>query len=207
MIRALLPAVLLGVLAASLSHSAPAQAEINRCTAPDGTSIYTDRECSALGAVERLPSERAEPGSGISRPRLPAYRGGCARSVHQLIQQMTMAIDAGDVNRLAALYHWPGTSYSHGQRLMDQLQRVARAPVVDIVAERAATPVVATQERGISSTFASTLQISRNSRAAPGASRSPPVALRVHQSAGTGAAPSRTRFALHQHLGCWWVSL
>lgn len=194
-------------MATAIPHSAPAQAQINRCTAPDGTSIYTDRECSALGAVERLPQDRFTDSGSVRRRAAPAYRGGCARSIHELIQQLTLAIDAGDVNRLAGLYHWPGTSYSAGQRLMDQLERVARSPVVDIVAERAATPVVATQERGISSTFASTLQASRPTSAAPAAPRSPPVALRVHQSAGTGAAPSRTRFALRQHLDCWWVSL
>ena len=205
MIRACLFAVVLGALAAAVPRTAPAQAQINRCTAADGTSIYTDRECSALGAVDRMPQDRTAGGTGTRRA--PAYRGGCARSIHQLIQQMTVAIDAGDVNRLAALYHWPGTSHSAGHRLMDQLERVARSPVVDIVAERAASPVVAAQERGISSTFASTLQVSRSAGAATPAPRSPPVALRVHQSSGTGAAPSRTRFALRQHLGCWWVSL
>ena len=202
MIRAVLLATLLLVLA-TLPVQAPAQAQINRCTAPDGTSIYTDRECSVLGAVERLPRDRSE---ATTEARRNAYRGGCARSIHQLIQQMTVAIDAADVNRLAALYHWPGTSHSTGHRLMDQLDRIARTPVIDIVAERAATPVVAVQQPGISASFASTLQVSRSAPAAP-ATRSPPVALRVHQSSGTGAAPSRTRFALRQHLGGWWVSL
>lgn len=190
-----------------LPVQATAQAEINRCTAPDGTSIYTDRECSALGAVDRLPQDRST-GSSRSRGaiRRNPYQGGCARSIHQLIQRMTVAIDAGDVNELAALYHWSGISYGHGQRLMDELDRIARSPVVDIVAERAATPVTASQQPGISASFASTLQASRTRATAP-ATRSPPVALRVHQSAGTGAAPSRTRFALRQNLGCWWVSL
>lgn len=210
MIRAWLLAVAAGALAAMLPvQQAPAQASIHRCTAPDGTSIYTDRECSALGAVERLPSDRSV-GSGGGRSagavRRNPYQGGCARSIHQLIQRMTWAIDAGDVNALAALYHWTGISHGHGQRLMDELDRIARSPVIDIVAERAAAPVTASQQPGISATFASTLQASRARAAAP-ATRSPPVALRVHQSAGTGAAPSRTRFALRQHLGCWWVSL
>src|SRR5690606_13809203 len=193
-----------------LPVQATAQAEINRCTAPDGTSIYTDRECSALGAVDRLPQDRSAGGSGGNRSRgnlrRNPYQGGCARSIHQLIQRMTVAIDAGDVNELAALYHWSGISYGHGQRLMDELDRIARSSVVDIVAERAATPVTASQQPGISASFASTPGAPRPRAPAP-AARSPPVALRVHQSAGTGAAPSRTRFALRQNLGCWWVSL
>ena len=196
MIRACLPALLLLTVAA-LALPQRAQAQINRCTAPDGTSIYTDRDCRQVGAVERLPRDRA----AASRNR---YRG-CARSIHQLIQEMTAAIDAGDVNRLAGVYHWPGTSTRGGQGLMDQLDRIVRNPVVDIVAVRAARPVVAASQPGISATFASTLQV-RSAAPAP-AVRAPPVALRVHQLAGDGSAPTRTTFSLRQHLDCWWVSL
>src|SRR5690606_7805565 len=105
MIRACLLVVAAGALAAMLPVQATAQAEINRCTAPDGTSIYTDRECSALGAVDRLPQDRSAGGSGGNRSRgnlrRNPYQGGCARSIHQLIQRMTVAIDAGDANELA----------------------------------------------------------------------------------------------------------
>ncbi|MGY0634027.1 DUF4124 domain-containing protein [Luteimonas sp. A478] len=197
MIRACLPTLLLFAIA-TLALPRPAQAQINRCTAPDGTSIYTDRDCSQMGAVERLPRDRT---AAASQNR---YRG-CARSIHQLIREMTAAIDAGDVNRLAGVYHWPGTSTRGGHGLMDRLDRIVRNPVVDIVAIRAARPVVAAQQPGISATFASTLQV-RNAAPAP-AVRAPPVALRVHQLAGDSSVPLRTTFTLRQHLDCWWVSL
>ena len=197
MIRVCLPALLL-LSVAALALPQRAQAQINRCTAPDGTSIYTDRDCRQVGAVERLPRDRA---AAASQNR---YRG-CPRSIHQLIQEMTAAIDAGDVNRLAGVYHWPGTSTRGGHGLMDQLDRIVRNPVVDIVAVRAARPVVAASQPGISATFASTLQV-RAAAPAP-AVRAPPVALRVHQVAGDSSAPLRTTFTLRQHLDCWWVSL
>ena len=195
MIRACLPALLLLAIAL-LALPRLALAQINRCTAPDGTSIYTDRDCSQMGAVERLPRDR----SAASRNR---YRG-CARSIHQLIREMTAAIDSRDVNRLAGVYHWPGISSRGGHGVMDQLDRIVRNPVLDIVAVRAATPVVAARQPGISATFASTLQVRETP--AP-AVRAPPVALRVHQHAGDGSAPLRTTFTLRQHLDCWWVTL
>ena len=198
MIPACLPVAVL-LAAAALALPQAARAQVNRCTAADGTSIYTDRECSALGAVERLPRDRG------SSPAKLRYRGGCARSIHQLIREMTAAIDSRDVNRLAAVYHWPGISHNTGYRLMDRLDRITQDPVLDIVAVRPAQPVRATQRPGLSATFASTLQ--RSQAAAREPSRGPPVALRVHQSVGQGAAPSRTMFTLRQHLGCWWVTL
>src|SRR5690554_3616665 len=112
MIPACLPVAVL-LAAAALALPQAARAQVYRCTAPDGTSIYTDRECSELGAVERLPRDRG------SSPTKLRYRGGCARSIHQLIREMTAAIDSRDVNRLAAVYHWPGISHRTGYRLMD----------------------------------------------------------------------------------------
>lgn len=200
MIRACLPALAALAAAALVAPPQAARAQVNRCTAPDGTSIYTDRECSALGAVERLPRDEERTGQ-----RTHAYRGGCPRSVHALIREMTAAIDASDVNRLAAVYHWPGISHRAGHSLMDQLDRIARQPVLDIVAVRAAQPVVAAHSPGISATFASTFPTAAAAKPAP--ARSPPVALRVHQSVGDGAAPSRTMFGLRQNLGCWWITL
>lgn len=202
MIRSGLPLLALLALAPWVAP-APAQAQINRCTAPDGTSIYTDRSCSELGAVERLP--RTQGGQAPAR----AYRGGCARSVHELIHEMTWAIDNRDVNRLAAVYHWPGTSTRTGYNLMDRLDRIARSPLVDIVAMRPAEPVTVTRQAGIGATFASTLprpDASAPPQAATAAQRRP-VALRVQQTAGDSGVPTRTVFNLRQHIGCWWVSL
>lgn len=193
MIRTCLPVLML-LAAIALTQSPAAQAQVNRCTAADGTSVYTDRDCSALGAVERLPRDR---GPAAQRS---AYRGGCAHSVQQLVHELTAAIDARDVNRLAALYHWPGMSGRSGRSVMDRLDHIARHPVLDIVALASPGPVVADpQPQMVASLPAAS--------AAPTRDRGPPVALRVHQAAGDGTAPSRTVFSLRQHLDCWWIAL
>lgn len=201
MIRNRLPALLL-LAAAALAPSLAAGTQVNRCTAPDGTSVYTDRDCSTLGAVERLPRDRRfdDSGAPAAPTRAFAYRG-CARSVAQLIQELTAAIDARDVNHLAAFYHWPGISSRAGHGLMERLERIARQPVLDIVPVGSAARSVAQPDSAPG--FAS-LPVSRSPLPAH---RGPPVALRVHQAVGQEAAPARTVFALRQHLDCWWISL
>lgn len=190
-----LPALL---LALALS-AAPAQSQIRRCVGADGTHLYTDRACADLDASERLP--RPGDAGAFDRP----IRRDCSRRLQDLVFELTAAIDARDVNRLAGVYHWPGISSRASHGLMDRLDRVAQDPVLDIVAVRAAEPVVATQRPGLSATFASTLQASP-SVAPPPRVHGPPVALRVHQAVGQGAAPSRTMFGLRQNLGCWWIT-
>ncbi|NZA25300.1 DUF4124 domain-containing protein [Luteimonas sp. SJ-92] len=188
---ALLPAVASALL---MLAPEPAAAQINRCTTPDGGTIYTDRRCSDLDAVERLPRDGA--GGGAAR----AYRGGCARNLHDLIHEMTVAIDSRDVNRLAGVYHWTGMSHRAGYGTMDRLDRIVQQPLVDIVALRPATPVVVVERAGISASVSadSSVRVAGDRR---------PVALRVEQTAGGGAAPVRTIFGLRRHLDCWWVSL
>lgn len=193
MIRGALPCVLAVVLATvGSTTSRTAQAQINRCTTPDGGTIYTDRRCSDVGAVERAPRDAA------SAPH--AYRGGCARNLHDLIHEMTVAIDSRDVNRLAGVYHWTGMSNGAGYSTMNRLDRIVQQPLVDIVALRPATPVVVTERPGISAEVTA----GEGTRTVAGRR---PVALRIEQTAGGGSAPMRTIFGLRRHMDCWWVRL
>src|SRR5687767_11718706 len=84
-----------------------AQAQVRRCTTVDGGTVFTDRLCSEVDATEQV--QRAEAGTPL-RP----YRGGCARTLQDLIHEVTSAIDARDGNRLATTYHWAGLSTRTG---------------------------------------------------------------------------------------------
>ena len=57
-----------------------ARAEVHRCSTPDGGSVYTDKRCSDIGAIDRLPRAQAGP-AGASR----LYRSSCSRSNRSLI--------------------------------------------------------------------------------------------------------------------------
>jgi hypothetical protein len=184
------PHAILLLLAATLwGWSLRAHAQVHRCTLPDGTALYTDRTCASLGANDQPPPRTALGAGGV---RL--YRGGCARNLQDLVYEMTTAIDAGDVNRLAGVYHWVGVSSSAAASLMDRLDAVVRRPLVDIVPVAAPSPEPA----------ATDLQGSLYPQATV---RRPPVGLRVEQTLANGTTPSRTVFGLRRHLGCWWITL
>jgi len=186
--RILLPCALaLGALA-GIALPATAGAEVRRCMLPNGQTLYTDRRCADLGAVER----RAPAGSHAATASTRLYRAGCARNFQDLLYELTTAIDSGDVNRLAALYHWPGMSATPALRVMRQLDAIVRRPLVDIVPIPAAAPDGKDEFDGY---YVRTT------------ARRPPVALRLEQTLANGTTPSRTVFGLRRHMECWWISL
>lgn len=158
--NSLLPCTLaLALLGATLPASAPASASgtIQRCIAPDGADVYTDKPCARLGAsASPLPAElleriardealerRRDPLAGTvdaARPldagAMPAARraaaSGCARSPAQLALDLRGAFALGDVNRLAESYHWAGMSAEAGKPVMDRLQDLSTQAVVDV---------------------------------------------------------------------------
>ncbi len=203
---------------------ARAQQQTNRCTGPAGNTIYTDRACASIGASDRLPRGAA---SLAYRQR----RGGCARTVQELIYEITTAIDTRDVNRLGAVYHWVGLDAANGDRILDRLQTVVDRPLVDIVPLRAAnapsiadatieppiapaavTPATAATAPNPPTTAqnAETNGVGTGGGEAP-VSRPPlrraPVGLRLQQTLGKSATPSQTMLGLRKHLDCWWITL
>lgn len=196
---------------------AQAQQQTNRCTGPAGNTIYTDRACASIGASDRLPRGTA---SLAYRQR----RGGCARTVQELIYEITTAIDTRDVNRLGAVYHWVGLNAASGDRILDRLQTVVDRPLVDIVALRAASapvaagmPAEATIEAPpaaiapaapVDPTLAQNAGTTSDQTPATGpAMRRALVGLRLQQTLGKSHAPSQTLLGLRKHLDCWWVTL
>lgn len=165
------------LLAVASAWPAAAAAQVNQCVRPDGVPLYTDRECSESGATAKAPDN--DPAVSGGR-RL--YRAGCARDFQDLLYEMTSAIDSGDVNRLAGLYHWAGMSGRAGYAVMDRLDALVQRPLVDIV------PVMPGDEFPYPQTTVGA-----------------PLALRIEQTLANGSTPSRTVFDTHQHLGCWWI--
>lgn len=201
---------------------ARAQQQTNRCIGPGGNTIYTDRACASIGASDRLPRGTA----GLAyRQR----RGGCARTVQELIYEITTAIDTRDVNRLGAVYHWVGLDAASGDRILDRLQTVVDRPLVDIVPLRAASaPIIAdaaiqpsiapaapataatTPNPPITAQNAETSGVGTDGGEAPVSRpvvRRAPVGLRLQQTLGKSATPSQTTVGLRKHLDCWWITL
>lgn len=179
--RAFLPGLL--ALIATWACAPVAHAQVRRCAGPDGTSIYTDRKCADIGAIERLPRTT---GAGAAR----LYRTSCSRNLQDLVYELTTAIDSRDVNRLAGVYHWVGMSSRTGYAVMRQLDAIAKRPLVDII------PVAPASADGVDGDYYPQAVVRRA-----------PVGLRLEQTLGNGSTPSRTVLGLRRHLGCWWVTL
>ena len=169
-------------------------AQVRKCTSADGSLIYTDRQCSDIGATERLASIGI---SGVSGSRF--YRG-CARSVPDLAYSLGLAIQTGDVNQLAGLYDFSGTSTANGYRLMDRLGAIVKRPLVDV------QPMYAGGYDPYSDPYSGVVEFDEDGAVIQRAAVKPRlVGLRVEQTLGNGSTPTRTVFGLRKNLGCWWV--
>jgi len=192
-LRPLLLLLVLGTLALAWPHGATAQ--VRHCVTASGQSIFTDRKCEEVNAAESVPRP-AEPAGAQAR------RGGCARSLDDLVFEMTNAIQARDANRLAAFYHWPGTSAEAGYRIWTQLDAVANRPLVDIVPVMPNAPPAASGDSATSNDAAPPVDGNLYPQTSV---RRNPVALRVEQTLSNSATPSHTVFGLTHYFGCWWV--
>lgn len=178
--------------AAMLSFAVPvpaAHAEIHRCANPDGESVYTDKRCEDIGALDRLPRAST---NAASASRL--YRNACSRTLRDLVYELTSAIDSKDVNRLAGVYDWSGMSTSTAYQVMERLDAIAQRPLVDVMPVLPRVP----DEDGT---------LVDGEYYPQTAVRRAPVGLRVEQTLGKTATPSRTVLGLRKYLGCWWVKL
>lgn len=196
-------------LLALLAWAAPVAAQVKRCERADGTTAFTDRPCTEIDAVEREPSRNR---SGSRR----IYRGGCARNLQDLRFEMTTAIDAGDANRLASVYHWAGMSSRTATPVMTRLDALVQRPLVDIVPvlPAAARPTEFSSWSTTASNFGSGVDAASGPSVPttgyqyPSTVATPEraaIALRVVQTLANGSTPSETVFDLHRHFGCVWI--
>lgn len=193
MLRTWLVLTLLLCIAAVLPR-AFAQEPVHRCTTLEGDTIYTDKKCEDLGAMDRLPDVSADGHAGSSS----LYRGTCSRTLSDLVYQITAAVDAHDVNRLAGVYDWSGVSDAGANRVLDQLEAVVNRPLVDIAPVRPAQPITDAAGNVVDSNADGYYPQSNSQR---------PIGLRLEQTLKNSATPSRTVFGLRRSFKCFWITL
>lgn len=183
----------LGLLAAP--GTAHAQ-KVQRCTTMGGETVYTDKRCEDVGAMDRLPQVTTGGSSGSGG----VYRAGCSRTLSDLVYQITAAVENKDVNRLASVYQWAGVSNAAANSILNKLEAIVDRPLVDITPVRPVPPPIV-DENG--------LVIDENSDGyyPQTAARQRPVGLRLEQTLKNGSTPSRTVFGLRRSYNCFWISL
>lgn len=172
---------------------------MRRCTGVGGVTVFTDRPCADVGAVERLPSDRSRSAASNNAWHFQR-RGGCARNIQDLVYEMTFAIDANDVNRLAGVYHWVGMSGRGANAVMDRLSAIVQRPLVDIA------PTYP-RARAVRDANGNTIDNNADGFYPQTTRARAPTGLRVEQTLGNTATPSRTTFGLRKHMDCWWITL
>ncbi|WP_447585163.1 hypothetical protein [Pseudoxanthomonas mexicana] len=178
--------------------AAPAEAQqqgVQRCTTTEGDTVYTDKNCEDIGAMDRLPAGTTGPSATGA-----LYRGGCSRTLSDLVAQVSMAITAGDVNRLAGVYHWSGVSDAAALRILDQLEAVTQRPLVDIVPVRPAPAPILDAEGAV-------VDQNRDGYYPTTTRQTRPVGLRIVQTLKNGTTPSNTTFGLRRAYNCFWITL
>lgn len=171
--------------------------EVERCTTMSGETVYTDKRCEDIGAMDRLP-QIAPPGS----PSGPGgtYRAGCSRTLSDLVYQITAAVENKDVNRLAGVYQWTDISNAAANSILDKLQAVVDRPLVDIVPIRPAPPPIVDQNGVV-------IDDNSDGYYPQTGARQRPIGLRLEQTLKNGSTPSRTVFGLRRSYNCFWISL
>lgn len=207
-----------------LPPAGEARAQIRRCVTEDGGHVYTDRQCKDLGASERAPRQSMVQQGG----RL--IRRDCSRNLQDLVFELTSAIDGRDVNRLAGIYHWPGTSSRTAYAIMGRLDAIVNRPLIDVspLQPPPAPTLPAAPASAGSLTWRSPARPEMRTTANPQTgggtdaalpdsvqaaaergqqARRAPTGLVVDQTVANRITPLQTVFSLRRHLGCWWVSL
>ena len=112
-----------------------------------------------------------------------------------------LAAWAGDVNRLAGVYHWAGTSDAGALRILDRLDVVAQRPLVDIVPIRPApAPVLDAAGQVVDANRDGYYPQTTTQRQRP-------VGLRIVQTLKNSATPADTTFGLRRAYNCFWITL
>ncbi|MCU1000992.1 MULTISPECIES: DUF4124 domain-containing protein [Stenotrophomonas] len=191
-----LPFLLLLLALCSASGVVHAQSpRLNRCTDAQGQSVYTDRPCDSVGARSRLPPPMPT-GSTLPRDTLGAR---CPRRLSELVEALRAGIVSNDVNRLSSLYLWGAVSDAGAQRILGQLESLARRPLVDVVPVYPSQALPQSQDEGQS-------PAAQGSDPGPPAARHP-VGLRLEQTLPGSASRASTVLGLRRQYGCFWITL
>lgn len=184
------------LLPAALWAGAAHAQHVNRCTDPQGRTVYGDKPCEAMGARARLlPEARPAGASGL-------YRDSCARRLSEVVAQIRAAVEARDPNHLSGIYAWSGLSSTEATRVMDRLDAIVQRPLVDIAPVFPRDPELLPEGEGDHAAGdAAAMSTEMPVR------RPRPVALRLEQTLGQGATPSRTLLKLRRQYNCFWISL
>lgn len=185
------PVICLSLLALFAFGFAPeAQGQrVHRCIDAEGRPLFSDQPCVAHNArrpEDPVPPTAAEVAAAEAREAERLKRMGyCpAWDAESLQTELEASFGARDVNRLAALYHWPGATKYSSTVVLNEMERLLKRPLLDVDEEAAELPL--DWEPG-----------------------DPEPLPRLRLELGSEGAmddPLFARFAVVRHAGCIWIT-
>ena len=136
-------------------HAQASPSHVSRCVTEDGSSLYTDGSCRAVGGrpvpmsanlMANLVREGVLGGESNFRPTgTPSRAGGpgsikdrhqlgdatCPRTPAELASRLRSSLGDGQVSRLASLYDWTGKSSREAKPILARLERMSERPLID----------------------------------------------------------------------------
>lgn len=172
---------------------------IRRCAGPDGNTVFTDKRCEEMGAVDS-----AAPTAGNASTRL--FVRSCARTREALVDGLRDALGARDPNRVASYYHWTGMGNRAAYALMERLYGFSQRPLMDVQLAMSQARE-STRAGDVPPLGWYPLLPSTEPRLEPPPPRAPaPDLVRVDQMRGDKDVASEvTYFHLQANAGCWWI--
>lgn len=121
-----------------------AQSVIHRCVGADGSPVYSDQPCAAIGATSIAPpsaSTTAAPGS-------PTTGMLCAKDLAELREGMARAFATHDANRVGALVLWSGYGSNGAVDSIQRLGDLVKQPLLSLQGDESSGLEVVTGRTG-----------------------------------------------------------
>lgn len=111
---------------------AAAQTTIHRCVGTDGRPVFTDRQCTSIGATSIMPPSPAAASSAGGPVTGPSTGLLCAKDVAGLREGIAQAFASQDANRIGGLILWNGYGSGGAVENIRNMEALVHQPLLAV---------------------------------------------------------------------------
>jgi hypothetical protein len=112
---------------------AAAQTTIHRCVGTDGRPVFSDQQCTSIGATSIMPPAPASASSSSAdAPTGPSTGLLCAKDVAGLREGIAQAFANRDANRIGGLILWNGYGSNGAVENIRNMDALVRQPLLAV---------------------------------------------------------------------------
>jgi hypothetical protein len=110
-----------------------AQTTIHRCIGTDGRPVFSDQQCTSIGATSIMPTTPAVASSSATdAPAGPTTGLLCAKDVAGLREGIAQAFASRDANRIGGLILWNGYGSGGAVENIRNMESLVRQPLLAV---------------------------------------------------------------------------